>query len=84
MTQRTRFVGVKLSAAETQQLILVSLELGEPGNFSAAVRWLVDQSQGLVQQRLGEGERYEVLSSLAQRMMESKLAKSKSEVLSNG
>jgi len=75
VAEKTRFIGVRLSAAEAQQLILVSLELGEPGNVSAAVRWRVDQSRGHMQQRLGEGERYEVLSSLAQRMAQSKLAK---------
>lgn len=84
MADKTQFVGVRLSAEEAQQLILVSLQTEEPGNVSAAVRWLVDQSRQLVQQRLGEGERFEVLSSLAQRMAQSKMAKSKGEVLSNG
>jgi hypothetical protein len=76
MAEKTRFVGVRLSAEEAQQLLLVSLQTEEPGNVSAAVRWLVDQSRGLVQQRLGEGE-HEVLSGLAQRMAQAKLSKGK-------
>lgn len=76
MAEKTQFVGVRLSAEEAQQLLLVSLQTEAPGNVSAAVRWLVDQSRGLVQQRLGEGE-HEVLSSLAQRMAQAKLSKGK-------
>jgi hypothetical protein len=77
MAEKTQFVGVRLSAEEAQQLLLVSLQTEAPGNVSAAVRWLVDQSRGQMQQRLGEGERYQVLSGIAQRMAQAKLSKGK-------
>ena len=80
MGDQTRFVGVRLSVKDAEQLLLVSLQTENPGNMSTAVRWLLDQSKQLVQQRLGEGERYEVLNSLAQQMVRSKIAKSKGEV----
>ena len=76
MADKTHFVGVRLSAEEAQQLLLVSLQTDEPGNVSAAVRWLLDQSRGLVQQRLGgDGERYAAMSDLARKMAQLKLAK---------
>ena len=42
MTAKSKFVGVRLAPEQQRKLIVLSLQAGEPGNMSAALRWLVD------------------------------------------
>ena len=42
MASKSRYVGVKLEPEQVRKLIVLSLVAGEPGNMSAALRWLVD------------------------------------------
>lgn len=43
MAPKSRFVGVRFEQEQQRKLILISVQAGEPGNMSAALRWVVDQ-----------------------------------------
>lgn len=44
MAPKSRFVGVRLEPEQQRKLIVLSLAAGEPGNMSAALRFLVDNA----------------------------------------
>ncbi len=45
MAPKSRFIGGRFEPEQQRKLIVLSLETGEPGNMSAALRWLVDRAQ---------------------------------------
>ena len=44
MASKSRFVGVRFEPEQQRKLIVLSLKAGEPGNMSAALRWLVEHA----------------------------------------
>lgn len=44
MAGKSRFVGVRFEPEQQRKLIMLSVVAGEPGNMSAALRWLVDRA----------------------------------------
>jgi hypothetical protein len=43
MRIKSRFLGARLEPHQQRKLVAVSHMAGEPGNMSAALRWLLDQ-----------------------------------------
>ena len=44
MASKSRFIGVRFEPEQQRKLIVLSLRAGEPGNMSAALRWLVEHA----------------------------------------
>lgn len=44
MRTKSRFIGVRLEPEQQRKLIVLSLKAGEPGNMSAALRWIIDNT----------------------------------------
>ena len=61
MASKSRFVGVRFEPEQQRKLIVLSLKAGEPGNMSAALRWLVEHapmpSESDLSQAAGMAER---------------------------
>ncbi len=62
MASKSRFVGVRFEPEQQRKLIVLSMVAGEPGNMSAALRYLVERAPmptvegaGLGQQHNGGG-----------------------------
>ena len=44
MASKSRFVGVRFEQEQQRKLLMLSMVAGEPGNMSAALRYLVQQA----------------------------------------
>lgn len=42
---KSKFVGVRLTPAQQEKLVLASLITKQPGNMSEGLRWLIDNSK---------------------------------------
>lgn len=42
---KSKFVGVRLTPAQQEKLLTASLVTSEPGNLSAGLRWMIDNSR---------------------------------------
>jgi len=42
---KSKFVGVRLTPAQQEKLVLASLATVSPGNMSEGLRWLIDNSK---------------------------------------
>ncbi len=51
----SRFIGVRFAPAQQAKLLILAQRAGEPGNMSAALRWLVDKEPAAPAEPPGPG-----------------------------
>ncbi len=58
MASKSRFVGVRFEPEQQRKLIVLSMVAGEPGNMSAALRYLVERAPMPTIEGAGPGDDY--------------------------
>ena len=57
MASKSRFVGVRFEPEQQRKLIVLSMVAGEPGNMSAALRYLVERAPMPTVEGAGQGRK---------------------------